>query len=67
MAKKFKLKVVLGTGACRKAEDKKTTYTKLRELGDAKKESFDTEAEREAYIRGLEDASGWMEVYWEKL
>lgn len=67
MAKKFKLKVVLGEDACRKAEDTKATYAMLRELGDAKKETFDTEAERDAYIRGLEDASGWMEVYWEKM
>ena len=50
-----------------KLKKKKATYAMLRELGEAKKEAFDTEAERDAYIRGLEDASGWMEVYWEKL
>jgi len=66
--KKFKLKAVFGEDASREViEHPKTTYAKLRELGDVKKMSFETEAEREAYIQGLEDAQGWMEVYWEKM
>ena len=67
MGKKFRLKVVFGEDATREVtEHPKTTYAKLRELGDAKKISFDSEAEREAYIQGIEDAQGWMEVCWEK-
>ena len=66
--KKFRLKVVLGEAACREhLEHPKATYARLQELGDAKKEVFDTEAEREAYIRGLEDAAGWQEVDWVKM
>lgn len=66
--KKFHLKVILGESACDAFNDNpKTTYGKLRELGNAKKMSFNSEAEREAYIQGLEDAQGWMEVCWEKM
>jgi len=68
MKKKYRLKVILGESACNAYNDNpRITYEKLQELGDAKKVSFETEEEMNAYIRGLEDASGWMEVCWEKL
>lgn len=66
--KKFNLKVVFGEMACDKFNDNpKTTYEKLRELGDVKKVSFNSEEERNAYIQGLEDAMGWGNIDYVKM
>lgn len=68
MAKKFTVKVVFGEVAVAAfQENPRITYEKLREHGDVSKVSFDTEAERDAYIRGLEDSVGWQEVDYVKM
>ena len=41
--------------------DEKVSLEKLREWGDVKFVLFDTSAERDAYIQGLQDACGWFE------
>lgn len=64
--KKFWLKVVFGESACRAFLDNpRTSKSKLKELGYVSKIGFNSEEERNAYIQGLEDAQGWLEVYYE--
>lgn len=68
MAKKFIVKVVFGESAVDAFQNNpRITYEKLNELGGVTKVRFDTEEERDAYIRGLEDAVGWHEVDYVKM
>ena len=57
---------VLGTEAVREYEDAVDNHTKwsvssLCDCGSVATGSFDTQAELDAYIQGIEDAVGWLE------
>ena len=57
---------VLGTEAVREYEDAVDNHTKwsvssLCDCGSVATGSFDTQAELDAYIQGIEDAMGWLE------
>ena len=57
---------VLGTEAVREYEDAVDNHTKwsvssLCDCGSVVTGSFDTQAELDAYIQGIEDAVGWLE------
>ena len=57
---------MFGESACRAFLDNpRTSKAELQKLGDVRKIGFNSEEERNAYIQGLEDAQGWIEVYYE--
>ena len=64
--KQFSKSFVLGTEAVREYEDAVDNHTKwsvssLCDCGSVATGSFDTQAELDAYIQGIEDAVGWLE------
>ena len=64
--KQFSKSFVLGTEAVREYEDAVDNHTKwsgasLCDCGSVATGSFDTQAELDAYIQGVEDAVGWLE------
>lgn len=63
MKEKYKLNVAFGENEADSAE----TLGFVNENKDLWKiKTFNTEAERNAYIQGVEDMNGWLAVYWEK-
>lgn len=61
--KKYAVVVVFGEEAANAYGwgDMKRMYGLIREYnGSLTKRTFDTEAERKAYIRGIDDADGWI-------
>ena len=64
--KKFSKTYVLGTEAVREYENavdncEKWSVSSLCDCGSVVTGSFDTQAELDAYIQGIEDAVGWLE------
>lgn len=64
--KKFEISYVLGTEAVRKYSQtvdmgQKWDVSSLRDCGGVAHASFDTQAELDAYKRGIEDATGYLE------
>lgn len=64
--KKFEISYVLGTEAVRKYSQavdmrQKWDVSSLRDSGGVAHASFDTQAELDAYKRGIEDATGYLE------
>lgn len=60
---KYQLKIAFGEKQAREIEEDgflqdNSKYWTIKE--------FNSSIEREAYIRGIEDMTGWLEVYWEK-
>lgn len=61
--KKYTVVVVFGEEAANAygRGDMKRMYEHIRSYnGTLTKRTFDTEAERKAYIRGIDDADGWL-------
>ena len=58
--------VIFGEESVRKYEDlgidEKISLDELKDLGDVKIVMFDTTAERNAYVQGIEDTAGWLEI-----
>jgi hypothetical protein len=59
----YDLTVIFGTEACH-AISYATSIGGLQELGHVTTIEFETDAERKAYIRGIEDAEGYLEIMW---
>lgn len=62
--KKFDVVVVFGETASKMYwenynEDEPIKESELEEYGSVVRRSFETEAERNAYLKGLEDSDGW--------
>lgn len=61
---KFNVVVVFGTDAVRKYsrawdDNEQSSEEELGDFGCVTRRSFDTKAERDAYIMALSDADGW--------
>lgn len=56
----YKVTTVWGSDACPKIGE--VSLEKLEELGSISTRKFDTEAERDAYIQGVNDTTGWLEA-----
>ena len=66
--KKFDVVVVFGESAARAYREaweceEPVSESKLEELGCVVRHSFDTEAERSAYLMALEDSDGWRDYF----
>lgn len=59
---KFLVRVILGEENVRRFNDGKAVYKSDCD-GDYKEWKFNTEAEADAYVQGLDDRDGWMDSH----
>lgn len=58
--KRLKLTLILGQMATAAYEDGERDLQKLKSLGTIKREEFDSLPEMNAYMKGVEDATGYL-------
>lgn len=61
----LEIEIIWGSQAVHKFQNQSdtTTWAEIEELGQIARYTFSTESELEAFLHGIDEASGWMDYY----